>query len=333
MKYGSRFRPSPRGRLAGAVGLLILAGLIGALVFMGRIEPERETPVDRLASRAVPSAAGLLEIAPTRRLIALGLPSSGRAGARVAVDALDSLAFGPGLDAVGVLASADDQAALDRYLASFPEDPSLLPRDSPSTAALEGVYRAVWRINEAVGDDRALRVIALEPPGWPPGAAESPASAVNRWETRARHAAEALEEGLLGREPNARVLLLVDGLDALRAVRVRAVGGGSGTHAPTSLASLLRARYGRQLFTVLVDGPPPGGGASARVIGYGGTSLFDDARRRWSGESRFAPLEGLAYPGRVEVVVVTRPGISAEFQPSDPPLTEMVDAYLYPGVG
>lgn len=332
MKYGSRFRRSPTGRLAGAAGLLVLAGLIGALVFVERMEPERETLVDRLASRALPSAAGLVEAAPIHRIIVLGLPASGRAGTRVAVDVLDSLASGPGLDAVGVLASADDQAAIDRFLASSPEDPSLLPPESPATAGLVDVYRAVWRINRDLGDDRALRVLALEPPGWPPGAAESPASAVRRWGERGRHAAAALEDGLLGREPNARLLLLVDGLDALRTVRVRANGGGSGSQAPAPLASLLRERYGRQLFTVLVDGPP-GGGAAGRVVGYGGTSLFDDARRRWSGESHFARLEGLSDPGRVDVQVLTRPGISAEFQPPDAALVEMVDAYLYPGVG
>jgi hypothetical protein len=69
------------------------------------------------------------------------------------------------------------------------------------------------------------------------------------------------------------------------------------------------------------------------VVSFDGTSLFDDARRRWSGEVRFVPLRDVEGLGRVDIGIATRPGIGAELQPSSTPLPEVVDAYIYPGVG
>ena len=332
MKYGAHVRRRPKGRVAGVLGFLILGTLIGALVLVGRVEPERESPVDRMAPLARSLGPGLREVAQTRRIIVLGVPAGTRAGTRVAIQALDSLALGPGLDAVGVRAPAQAQSAIDRYLTVAIEDPTLLPEAASSPLGLREILRAVRAINDELGVDRALRVVALDPPEWPPAAAASPANAVVRWAERAEHARSVLSEGVLARAPNARLLLIVDGLDALRDVRARAGGGGGGAHAPAPLAALLRERYGRQLYAVLVDGPP-GTAGSTGVVSFDGTSLFDDARRTWSGEVRFVPLRDAQELGRVDIGIATRPGIGAELQPSAPSLAEIVDAYVYPGVG
>ncbi|HSM35404.1 MAG TPA: hypothetical protein VK837_03320 [Longimicrobiales bacterium] len=332
MKYGAHVRRRPKGRVAGALGFLILAALIGALVLVGRVEPERESPVDRMAPLARSLGPGLREVAQTRRIIVLGVHVGTRAGTRVAIQALDSLALGPGLDAVGVWAPAEAQSAIDRYLTGAIEDPTLLPEAASSPTGLRELLRAVRAINDELGVDRALRVIALDPPDWPPAAAASPANAVVRWAGRSEYALSVLSEGVLAREPNARLLLIVDGLDALREVRARAGGSGGGAHAPTPLAALLRERYGRQLYAVLVDGAP-GTAGSTGVVSFDGTSLFDDARRTWSGEVRFVPLRDARDPGRVDIGIATRPGIGAELQPSAASLAEIVDAYVYPGVG
>jgi hypothetical protein len=314
------------------LGFLVLASLIGALVLVGRVEPERESPIDRMAPLARSLAAGLSEVAQTRRIIVLGVPGGTRAGTRVAIEALDSLALGPGLDAVGVRAPADAQGAIDRYLAVSVEDPTLLPAAAAGSAGLREILREVRALSDELGVDRAVRVVALDPPAWPPPPAASPAVAVARWADRSERAAAALGDGVLAREPNARLLLIVDGLDALRAVRAHAGGGGSGAHAPIPLATLLRERYGRQLFSALVDGAAGTAGTTG-VVSFDGTSLFDDARRRWSGEVRFVPLRDVEGLGRVDIGIATRPGIGAELQPSSTPLPEVVDAYIYPGVG
>ena len=311
-----------------------MAGLFGALVVVDRLEPERENPARRMADAAAPSpTAGILEAAQTRRIVILGLPGEGRAAWRIAIAALDSLATGPGLDAVGVPAPAEDQRAIDRYLSAAVADPGLLPSVAGRPAVLHDVYRAVRARNDALGVDRALRVVALAPEGWPPGSARSPADAVRDWSVRAETAAEVLLGGILAREPNARLLLLVDGLDALYGARPRASGGGTSTAAPVTLATLLRQRYGRQVYSVLVDGVAGGSGA-VDVVRFQGTSLFDDARRLWSGEARLIPLDRLeAPPGRIDMHFGTRPGVAAELEPADVPLPSLVDAYLYPGVG
>lgn len=331
MKYGSLFRRSRRGRLAGVVGLLLIAVAVGALVFVQGLRPEEESPVGRLAPAGTDPMAGLLEAARTRSALLIGLPVSARAGWRIAIEALDSLALGPGLDAVGVPAPADHQPAIDRYLDASVADPSLLPPDPPGSE-LRPLYRAVRRLNDELGVDRALRVLALWPEGWPPEAAESPSAAVEMWANRPAHALEALSAGILARKPSARLLLLVDGLDALAGVRVRAIGGGGSAQAPTTLAGLLRQRFGRNLYTVLVDGAVGGAGGS-HVVGFAGTSLFDDARRLWSGAPRLAPLAGHADLGRAELRISTRAGVNAELLPASVAFSELADAYLFPGPG
>ena len=313
------------------MGLVAIAVLLGALVYVQRIEPEGESPVARLAPSGTDPVGGIRAAAHARPVVLIGLPVAGRAGWRIVLDVLDSLALGPGLDAVGVPAPADDQPAIDRYLDASVEDARLLPPDRAGSD-LRAVYRAVRSLNDELGVDRALRVVALWPSGWPPDAAESPAEAVRRWAVRPAHASELLSAGVLARMPNARLLLLVDGLDALSGVRVRAAGGGGSAHTPATLAGLLRDRFGRNLYTVLVDGAAVGAGGT-HVVGFAGTSLFDDARRLWSGSARLAPLAGHSDLGRADLRISTRPGVNAELQPASIRFSELADAYLFPGPG
>src|SRR5690606_58128 len=84
-----------------------------------------------------------------------------------AEQAIERIALGSGLDLVVLEVGSDEQPHIDRYLATTPEDPSILlsrPRavregDGSSRAFLD-IYRTVWRINEQLGAARRIRIIA-----------------------------------------------------------------------------------------------------------------------------------------------------------------------------
>lgn len=326
-------RPGRPRRLAGTIGFLLVLGAVVALLLLQRVDPERDTTVARLAEIGVDPVPHLAQAARGHQALLFGLPVADRAAWRVVIAATDSVARGSGLEAVGVPAPARHQPALDRYLASSPEEPSLLPpTEGERGAGLRDFYRAIWRLNDDLGADRAVRLLALLPADWPPSTTSSPAQAVRRWAERSAHARDVLVEALLRREPSARIVVVADGLDVLRGVRVRVSAGGGATSSPDGLGQLLEGRFGSGLYTVLADGPREVGGG-APVAGFGGTGFYGDARRVWSGSATLAPLaddEGL---GQATLSALTWPGVEAELEPARPALGGIADAYVYPGGG
>jgi len=102
----------------------------------------------------------------SRRLVFLADVTSAAAPKRLAARAVERLASGPGLDLVVLNVPAEEQPFIDQYLATTPEDASLLlgrPRairegDGASRDFVD-LYRAVWRVNASLGAHRRVRIV------------------------------------------------------------------------------------------------------------------------------------------------------------------------------
>jgi hypothetical protein len=296
----------------------------------GLIAAARDNPLEPLDM--------LQTAARARRLVVISDIPAAAAPKRLAAELVERLATTSGLDALAVSIPVSEQQYFDRYLSTEPEDVSILlsrPRaireGDGATAPLLDLYRAVWRVNRELGAARRVRILAIDHPDWPPARATSAADAARTFGARTDHMVEHLHERLLGRNPGARVLLLVDGLHALKSGSGRARTGGARPVDVDWLAARLAQRYPQDVFTVLLDATPARSPSPA-VAAYRGT-VAGDAMRQGGIRTGTALLTGPAFDAvaRSPIRVIETTGLTFDLVPRDAPFTSLADAYVFLG--
>jgi hypothetical protein len=242
---------------------------------------------------------------------------------RILADVIERQDPATPIDVLALEVAAEQQPVIDRYLASRPEDTSLLlghPRTlrahwGASAEYLE-VYRAVWRWNKA-HPRRAMHIVASDIRGWPIAPlTESMASGgfANRDKWMARQFS-----GFVREHAGSRILVFMGGYHGL------ATGGGEVTVGKST------ARFERwfggylrdeqlPLYTILVD--------ARQENGHGATRVFDLLSSRAVGRNFAVVLTS-------ETDAVDRPmhdvhseGYHLKFLPDRFPLRQAVDAMI-----
>lgn len=330
-------RSSGRTAKVAVVALIVIIAVAALLEFRrgggsetAFIEMARESAVDPLD--LVASAA------QTRRLVFLSDIPTAPAPKRFAAQAIERIALGSGLDLVVLDIDSEEQPHIDRYLATSPEDPSILlsrPRATRDGAGASReyleIYRTVWRVNEELGAARRIRIVAADAPGWPPARATSPAAASGMFADRAEHMVNTITERALGRNPGARVFFLVDGLHALKSGGGRVQTGGATPADMTWLAARLRQNNPADVYTILVDATPSRS-VSADVAAYRGTAYADVMRRGGLPAGTALRVTDLfSDVSRSPIRTVGTTGIDFSLEPRSAPMTDLADAYIYFG--
>lgn len=284
-----------------------------------------------------------LALAAARRhpVLFLGDVHPAAAPKRIAAELIGELARGPGLDVVVLEVASDQQAAIDAYLASDPEDASILLSNPRSLRQHWGVsreyleiYRSVWRLNRALGPGRRIRVLAADLPDWPPTRALSPQAAVRLYARRDAFMADRIEQEVFARHPHARVLVFMGGYHGIKSGGATLRYGGGPPVGVTWLATRLRERRLADVYTILLDGSPLTA-AFGDIRSYGATRVFDLFRSRLSGvpapfalhiDERFDFLHDPFYES-------SGPGMNLEILPQGYRLRDVADAYVYLGFG
>jgi hypothetical protein len=277
--------------------------------------------------------------ARAHRLVFLADVAGAAAPKRFAVEAIEAIARGPGMDALALAVDADLQPVIDRYLDSNPEDASILmsrPRalrewDGAGRSYME-IYRTIWRLNQELGADRRIRIFAIDLAGWPFDDGRSPSQLARLFGQRDDHMAATIEERLLSRDQRARVVFFADALHTLKTGGANIQTGGTGVVEAQWLAGRMAQLYPGDVFSVLVDAPS-GRPAGADVVVYRQTRLNDAIGRADGLPPRFGlrlhtpTLDDLIRP----VHVTTGPGITADLTPASYRLRDVADAYVYLG--
>lgn len=338
-RYMPKAQKQGTGRTAkvAAIALVVILATAALLELRGGGGAEAEL-VALAQNAAVPALDLIEEAARTRRLVFLSDVPTATAPKRLAREAIERIASTSGLDLVVLDIDADEQPFIDRYLATAPEDASILlsrPRsiregDGASRALLD-IYRTVWRVNQQLGAARRIRIVAADAPGWPPARATSPADAARMFAQRADSMVESVMARSLARSPNARVLFFVDGLQALKSGGGRVQTGGATAATVTWLAAQLRERFPADVYSILVDATPSRS-ISTEVAAYRGTAFGDILRR--GGVPIGAALQVNAVfddVSRAPVRTVGTTGVDFVLSPRATPMSELADAYIYLG--
>ena len=336
-----RFMPAPRRRGTGTISKLAIAAVVLILAVTAALQLRHGSTdtTDFLAAVRDNTATGLEIIergAAARRLVFLADVPSASTPKELAAQAIERLAQGSGLDIVALEIDAAEQPWIDRYLSTPQEDASILlsrPRISRESEGVSRAYldilRAVRRMNDRMGPDQQIRIIALDMTGWPPAGAVSPSEATRRFGERDSVMLATITP-LLDVDPKSRVLFFVGGLHVLKGGTGIVQTGGTKTVELHPLASRLAALYPQDVYSILVDATPMRIPAAAVAVYRGtvaGRVLRDAGIKVGSGMTMDASFDFARSP----IEVVEKPGIHFDLTPHDLPLSGLADAYIYLG--
>jgi hypothetical protein len=336
-----KFMPEPRRRGTGTITKIAIASLVLIVAAMAALQlrggPSATTEFIRHVSAATTTGLEIIERASAaHRLVFVADVPSANAPKTLVASAIERLAKGSGLDVVALEIDADEQPYIDQYLATTDEDASLLlarPRitheDEGVSRSYMDVLRAVRRMNDELGADRQIRIVALDLPQWPPASGESPSDAARRFGQR-DSAMYAHIVPLLDQDPKTRVLFFVGGLHVLKSGNGIVQTGGTRTVQVDWLATRLMRDYPQDVYSILVDASPSRIPAPA-VAAYRGTAAGPVLRDAGVKAGSALTLDSSFEFSRQPVNVVEKPGLHFEFSPHDLDFTSIADDYIYLG--
>jgi hypothetical protein len=326
-KYG---RLSMTGGFAVAALLVILVA--GWLVDRrGASEPDRRLAELARTAEADPLDA-LVQAARANRILFLSDIHNSTPAKQLAAAAIKRIATTSGLDAVVIEVGSDQQPYIDQYLDRTPEDASVLlshPRTirepGAATRAFLELYHEVWQLNQKLGADERIRILAADLPGWPPdvGATGEMAEKMAKRDEQMRNVIEA---EVLSRIPDARILIFMTGLHGLKTGSVSVQTGGSAAVSAQPLAARL-AQSTDEVYTFLLDAPSSGvtGREVAPYVGTKVGGVLEAARvNRRFGVTIGSEFDYLRQP----IIEKKTPGIEYAVNPHDYKLRDVADAYI-----
>jgi X-X-X-Leu-X-X-Gly heptad repeat protein len=335
--YPTRIRYSKLG-VTGlfSVVMLVLIFAAGALLDLRGDRAEVKQFGEYANANKQSPLESIVAAARSHRFVFLADIHSSTETKRLAAQAIKAISEGPGLDAVVLEVSHDQQAHIDRYFDSTPENASILLSNpltlrEPGAAAREylEIYHVIWQLNEKLGADRRINVIAVDLDGWPPEPAASPTERARRFAERGEAMVKNLDAESIGMGARARVFAFMTGLHTLRSGSGQLQTGGSTPVVASWFAARLAQRHPGEVYSFVSDAP--GAGAPEELVPYTGTRLGVEAESVLPA-GRYAlkvnpAFDFLSRPIRENAV----PGMSFDIMPPGYRLKDVADEYIHLG--
>jgi hypothetical protein len=323
-----------------ALGFVIIIAVGTAALFEVRRDGNDETGLLEYARASQGDPVRMVVDAGHRhQIIFLGDVLPALEPKRIAADAIEALAHGPGLDAVVLEVGSDLQRRIDTYLETDPENTRILLAEPRAVHDQWGVtteylelYRRVWRLNRTLPPGRRIRILAADLPGWPPSNTISPNTAAAQYAQRDAHMTELIESTILARSPRARLLIFMGGYHGLKSGQAELQTGLGAPIPIVWLATRLRQLHPGEVFTIVTDG-------AARPLargpftGYVASDVFDFLRKRLPDATRpFAlTVDGRFDFLRAPLRATAVPGLEMKLRPDNYRLQDVADGYIFLG--
>ena len=329
---------SRKYRRLGVTGVFSVAALVVIFVAGWLLDRRGASEADQQLAELVRTAEEspeeyIVRAAQGSRIVLLSDIHNSTATKQFAARAVERIAAGPGLDAVVVEVSEDQQAYIDQYFDRTPEDASVLmanPRTirepGAATRAYLDLYHAIWKINEKLGPDERIRVIAADLPGWSEDGMRSPSESARAMAERTKHMEQVIQDRILRTIPSARILVFMSGFLTLDDGTLALQTGGSSRVNVTPLGKLLAATTD-EAHSILVDAPTVGT-VSREMVPYMGTRVADVLQQQGVGKraglSITSDFDYLRHPIKEK----KSPGIDFAVHPRDYNLRDVADGYI-----
>lgn len=325
-------------RRLGVTGIFAVATLI--IIFIAgwlldrRGASEADQRIAEIARTAESSPEDhIVRAAQSSRIVMLSDIHNSAAVKQFAARAIERIAAGPGLDAVVLEVGEDQQPYIDQYFDRTPEDASVLMSNpktirepGAATRAYLDLYHTIWKINEKLGPDERIRVIAADLPGFVSDDMRSPTESAKAMAERPKHMEQVIQDKILRTIPSARILVFMTGFNTFKGGTLVLQTGGSTPVNVTPLARLLAASTD-EAYSFIVDAPTVGT-ASREMVPFVGTRVAEvlqkqGVRKRF-GISTTSDFDYLRHP----IIEKKSPGIEFAIHPRDYTLRDAADGYI-----
>ena len=322
-------------RRGGAVALVAMVVLmIAALILDSEAASDMEPLIEYMEARGREPSQAIADAGRSARVVLLSDIAGLGGPKRVAAEAVRALAEGPGLDAVVLAVSSEEQPYIDAFLNAPGENATVLlgrpaaVRESEGAArAFVDIYSAVYRMNQDLGAARRIRILAVDVPGWPPPEGANPDEVSQLYASRTEHMLRRMDEELLSRIPDARLLVFVDGYMTLQRTHGVARFAGGDEVRVDWLGERLRERNPGQVRTVLVDATSGASGLT-RLPSYEGTVFHRALRRELEGD-RAARVTDAFSMVRDPILETSSPALRLDIRPEGYTLRDAADVYVF----
>ena len=325
------------GRL-GVTGLLAAAALVVILI-AGWLVDRRASNADadalaelgRKADRD--PVAAIANASRANRIVFLSDIHGSAETKRLAARAIERIVATSGLDILALEVGSDQQAVIDQYLEQPREDASLLlthgqtvREPGHATRDYLEIYRTVWKLNQKLGADQRIQIVAADLPGWPPARALAPAQAARKAAERDAHMQKQIQD-MVNLNPGARVLVFMTGFHALKSGTGEIQTGGTTPVQIAWLAGRLERAAPEEVYSFLVDAP--GSPSSTDIVNYAGTSVAGTLQRAGVNRTFVTRMTQEFDAVRQALVIRRTPGLSFQIVPRDYRLSAVADAYIH----
>lgn len=315
-------------------GAALVVMLIVGWLLEGRGNTDVQEAIAELARNADDDPATVIANASrANRVVILSDIHESVATKRLAVNAIEKIAATSGLDAVALEVGSDLQPVIDRYLDSNPEDAAILVTNEralrepgPASRSYLDIYRTIWKLNQELGADRRIQIIAADLDGWPSARAGAPAELARKSAERDAHMQKQIRD-VMALNPGARVFVFMTGYHALKGTTGELQTGGAEPVQIAWLAGRLHQTMPEEVYSILVDAPVAG--RAADVTAYAGTAIADIVKRNGVNRSFVTPVTSELDAIRRPLVTRKSPGLSFELLPRDYKLSDVADAYVF----
>jgi hypothetical protein len=315
-------------------GVALLVMLIaGWLIEQQASNDDEAALVERARAADDDPVTAIVNAARANRITLLSDIHESAATKRLAARAIEQIVATSGLDVLVLEVGADLQPIIDTYLNVAPEDAALLVTNErtlrepgPASRSYLEIYRTIWKLNEQLGADRRIQIVAADLPGWPPARALAPADLARRSAERDPHMVRRIQE-VISTNPGARVLVFVTGFHALRSGTGLIESGGTAPVEIAWLGSRLLRQAPEEVYSFLVDAPA--GARTSDVTAYGGTVFAEMLKQNGVDRSLVMPITSEFDAFRRPLITRKSPGLSFEIIPRDYRLSNLADAYIY----
>jgi hypothetical protein len=312
----------------------VLVMLIAGWLIDRRGTNEEETALARVARAASDDpVTAIAQAARANRVVMLSDIHASAATKRLATRAIEEIVATSGLDVLVLEVGADLQPAIDQYLEVVPEDASILVTNErtlrepgPASRDYLDIYRTVWKLNQKLGADQRIRIVAADLNGWPPARSISPAERARRSAEREAQMQKRIQE-VVSSHPSARVLVFMTGFHTLKSGTGQLQTGGSAPVQIAWLGSRLANASPEEVYSFLVDAPAVG--AVNDVAAYTGTTIAGILQRNGANRTFVTPITSEFDAVTRPLVIRKTPGLTFEITPRDYKLSQMADAYIH----
>ena len=316
-----------------AVGALVVMLIAGWLIERGGSNGN-ESAIGELARNADDDpVTAIANAARANRIVLLSDIHESAATKRLVARALEKIVATSGIDILALEVGSDLQPAIDRYLNSDPEDASILVTNEralrepgPASRDYLEIYRTVWKLNQKLGADQQIQVVAADLSGWPPSHSLAPAESARRSAEREAHMQKQIQDRAR-LNPGARTLVFMTGFHALKGGMGELQSGVSEPIQISWLGARLHRAAPEEVYSFLVDAPVAG--RSTDVTAYAGTAIADIVRRNGADRTFVSPVTSEFDAIRRPLITRKSPGLSFEIMPRDYKLSDVADAYIH----